>query len=287
MSSATRGAIDTTAASWIAQLVALRAGSSDDHFVAEGAPAPQGRVFGGLIAAQALAAASKTVATTKLPQSLHLYFVRPGLPQVEVTYEVERTRDGRSFDTRRVTARQEAEVILEMITSFHRPEPDVDQHRPSVSMIDLADSRAVAGLTDLGERFEMRVPSGGAGLIGPPYWIRSRLPVEDDPIARACALAYVSDLGLMAAASPIDTSSSRAPIFELGYRAASIDHAIWFHRPFQPDRWHWFEASSVNNNDSRGLAVGAFFDADGSRVATVIQEALWRPPARPDRVKSQ
>ncbi|MEY2524559.1 MAG: acyl-CoA thioesterase [Ilumatobacteraceae bacterium] len=279
MSRATGGAFDeTTEASWISQLVALRPGDVVDHFIADGAPSPQGRVFGGLIAAQALAAAAKTVAADKLPQSLHLYFVRPGVPDTEVAYDVERTRDGRSFDTRQVTARQGADVILEMITSFHRPEPDVDQHRPATLMIGLADSRAVSGLAELGERFELRVAAGRPGLIGPPYWVRSKLPVEDDPVIRACALAYLSDLGLMAAASPVDITSLRTPIFELGYRAASIDHAVWFHRAFHPDQWHWFEASSVNNNDSRGLAVGAFFDTEGSRIATVIQEALWRPP---------
>jgi acyl-CoA thioesterase len=260
---------------WTSHLLRLEAGTDDDTFVADGSPSPQGRLFGGLIASQALAAAGRTVPPSKLPQSLHLYFVRPGAPGVKVRYEVERTRDGRSFDTRRITARQDGEVILEMLASFHCPEPGADTHPPPPPMVALADTVVLDTLPELTAWFDLRVPAGTRGpFVGPPYWLRSRQAVADDPITRACALTYMSDIALLAAARPPD-----APLrFERGTVAASLDHSVWFHRPFHPDRWHRYHASSVNNNDSRGLAVGAFYDEAGSLVATIVQEGLWRLP---------
>jgi acyl-CoA thioesterase len=276
----TDGAAPTTAhePSWIARLTALREGATTDHFVADMALAQQGRVFGGLIAAQALAAASRTVAPEALPQSLHLYFVRLGAPG-SVRYEVERTRDGRSFATRRVTAMQDGSVILEMLASFHRPEPDADSYRAPTAVAPLEGSAALSGFVDVDQNWEVRSPARAPGSFGPPYWLRSRVAIEDDPVVRACALTYISDMGLMAAASPVDDAvTAPTMLIARGYQAASIDHAIWFHRPFVPESWHWFEAESVNNNDSRGLAVGALYNDEGTRIASVTQEALWRSP---------
>lgn len=267
-------AVPSSSPSWIADLTALRRAGSQDGFLADGSPAPHGRLFGGLVAAQALAAACRTVEPSKHPQSFHLYFVRPGQPNVAVTYDVERTRDGRSFDTRRITARQADTVILEMLASFHRPEPGADQHPPAPPMVELADTAEVSGMPGLDGKFEIRVPRARPEFQGPPYWIRSREPVEPDVVSQACALAYMSDIALMAAARPPGT-----PLAFEGVSAASLDHAVWLHRPFHPERWHRYQAASVNNSDARGLAFGGFYDERGTLVANLAQEALWRLPA--------
>ena len=256
--------------SWITELLQLdRAG---DTFTAARPSGSGGRLFGGLIAAQAIAAACATIAEDKLPQSLHAYFVRGGQPGVDVELFVERTRDGRSFDTRRITATQQNSVILEMLASFHRPEPGADWHPPAPSMVDLEATTALAVPEELADHFELRSREpGSTTFAGPPYWIRTHQPVEDDPITRACALTFMSDIALMAAARPPGASL----VFGPGI-AASLDHSVWFHRPFHPEQWHRYQATSLNNSDARGLALGAFYDAAGSLVATMTQEALWR-----------
>ena len=125
---------------------------------------------------------------------------------------------------------------------------------------------------ELSERFEIRSPNAAGGMfVGPPYWIRSRKPVADDPVTRACALAYMSDIALMAAARPPGTAFDLSTGF-----AASLDHSVWFHRPFDPERWHHYQAGPVNGVDARGLAIGGLYDEAGSLIATMAQEALWR-----------
>lgn len=261
---------DPQGASWISRL--LRFDRDGDRFVAVGPEGAGGRLFGGLIAAQALGAACSTVIDDKLPQSLHLYFVRGGQPDVDVEFYVERTRDGRSFDTRRVTATQRGSVILEMLGSFHRPEPGADSHPPAPAMFGLDDTTDLLVPGELANRFDIRAPKNSRGFFtGPPYWIRSRGAIEDDPVTRACALTYMSDIALMAAARPPDT-----PLVLDAGMAASLDHSIWFHRPFHAEEWHQYQTTSLNNNDSRGLVLGAFYDSTGMLVATIAQEALWR-----------
>jgi acyl-CoA thioesterase-2 len=256
--------------SWLAELLALE--RDGDRFVA---PEPagtnqDGRLFGGLVAAQALAAAGATVEDpAKLAQSLHLYFVRGGRPEVDVELVVERTRDGRSFDTRRVTARQDGKVILELLASFHVVEPGADQHPPPPPFPALASCAPIHGMPET-DRFEMRTPGGR--FTGPPHWVRMLEPIEDDPLIRACVLTFMSDMGLMAAARPPDTPLE----FGTGAMAASLDHSVWFHRPFAPERWHCYHAQPVNNVGARGLAVGGLYTEEGALVATMAQEALWR-----------
>ena len=257
--------------SWIAQL--LRFDRHGDIFVAPQPPAGPGpRLFGGLIAAQSLAAAGATVDPGKLPQSLHLYFVRGGRYSVDVEFHVERTRDGRSFDTRRVTAVQQDAVILEMIASFHAPEPGADEypvHTPSVS---LADARVKEPDIEFADRFDIRTtPDDDSVFAVPPFWIRTRAAVEDDPLIRACALTFLSDFGPVPVARP-----SGVPLNgDSGY-AASLDHSVWFHRPFVPHDWHRYEVHQLNVGDSRGLVHGSLYDTAGALIATTTQEALWR-----------
>jgi acyl-CoA thioesterase II len=258
--------------SWIARLLDF-SGDGDTFVAPQATSGPPARLFGGLIAAQALGAAGRTVDPGKLPQSLHAYFVRGGRYGVDVELQVERTRDGRSFDTRRVTATQEGKVILEMITSFHRPEPATDWHpaRPATLPFDESVTKTPS-LEAAVDHFELRTdPSDTSPFALPPFWIRSEEPIEDDPLIRACTLAYLSDLGPVPAARP-----KTAPVLVAQGVAASLDHSIWFHRPFDPQRWHRYEVNGVNNSDSRGLAVGSLYDDSGALIASTTQEALWR-----------
>ncbi|MET0318981.1 MAG: acyl-CoA thioesterase domain-containing protein [Rhodococcus fascians] len=257
--------------SWIAELLAFeRAG---DVFVV---PYPAGgrgeRLFGGMIAAQALGAAGATVEPDKLPQSLHAYFVRGGQFGVELHFEVERTRDGRSFDTRRVTALQEGKVILEMIASFHRAEEGADWHPPAPASLDLDTAAPKHPGLSITEHLEIRTAPGDPSAFAvPPYWVRFRGSVEDDALTRACALTFVSDLGPVPAARPAGTPLRP----DVGY-AASLDHSVWFHRPFQPSNWHRYDVNPANFNDNRGLVVGSMYNQAGQLVASMTQEALWR-----------
>jgi acyl-CoA thioesterase len=257
--------------SWLARLLTLRDGGTDT-FVFPEPEAPQGRLFGGMIAAQALAAAAATVDERKLPQSLHAYFVRAGKPDIDVHYRVSRTRDGQSFDTRQVTATQDGSVILELIASFHVPEVSVDWSPPSVPTVDLDAATETVKMAEMSERFEIRVPRlESHGFAGLPYWIRMRHVHGTDAVTRACALTFMSDMGLMGAARPPGVPFA----FGRGM-AASLDHAIWFHRPFEPTRWHRYEGSGLNFNDARGLAIGSLHTEDGTLVASMTQEALFR-----------
>jgi acyl-CoA thioesterase-2 len=257
--------------SWIARLLDFE--RRGDLFIAPNpSSGPSNRLFGGLIAAQSLAAAGATVDAQKLPQSLHLYFVRGGEYGVDVELQVERTRDGRSFDTRRVTAVQHGKTILELIASFHRPEPGADWQPPGVAALEF--DAAVAKAPDFGfaARFDIRTAPGDDSVFAvPPFWIRTKDAIEADPLIRACVLTFMSDLGPVPVARPPGT-----PLDQDGGYAASLDHAVWFHRPYWPEHWHRYEVRSLNNTDSRGLVVGSLYDRTGALVASTSQEALWR-----------
>jgi acyl-CoA thioesterase len=257
--------------SWIARL--LRFEREGDTFVApQVTTGPEQRLFGGLIAAQALGAAGATVEPDKLPQSLHAYFVRGGRYGVDVELQVERTRDGRYFDTRRVTAVQEGAAILEMIASFHRPEPGTDWHPPRPPGVAFTDAVPKSPDLESVDHFELRTRADDDSPFAvPPFWIRTVEHIEDDPLIRACTLTYMSDFGPVPAARP-----PGAPAIPNVGMAASLDHSVWFHRPFVPHEWHRYEVHNANNSDARGLAVGALYDAAGGLVASTTQEALWR-----------
>ena len=264
--------------SWIADLVRLnevQPSGSAPVFSTSVALGSHGRLFGGLIAAQALAAAGATIADREprlLPQSLHAYFIKGGRVGVDVDYTVEPTRDGRSFDTRRVTASQEGVPIFEMLTSFHRPEPTVDWQRPEMQRLPL--NQATTSITPperWADFFDTRMAAPSPdGWPKQPFWFRSREPVEDDPVLRACALTFVSDLGMVSTARPPGHLQPGPG------GAASLDHALWLHRPVDPNEWHCYDAVAVSHADARGLAFGAITDVEGRLVASVAQESLWR-----------
>ena len=230
-------------------------------------------MFGGLIAAQALAAAAATVPPDRLPQSLHAYFIKGGRVGVDVVYTVELTRDGRSFTTRRVTASQDDVPIFEMLASFHLSEQTTDWQRASAPRLALGDATTVVAPPERwADHFEARVAARETAPEWPqqPFWFRSRQPIEDDPVLRACALTFISDLGLVSTARPPGCEQPGPG------GAASLDHALWLHRPFDPDRWHLYDAVGMSHSDARGLAFGSIQNDDGVLVASVAQESLWR-----------
>ncbi len=246
------------------------------------------RVFGGQVAAQALRAATYTVEVDHLAHSLHAYFVRPGRPGVPIDFDVERTRDGRSFTTRRVVAAQGPEVIFEMSVSFHGHEPGLDYQLPRASDVPDPQDTPERWLF-IPEEARDRLPMEMREL-GPSEpdehgfyrstrraWIRMKRPITDDPVIHQCLLTYLSDMGaVFGAIKP-------SPDFVFGsLMGASLDHAMWFHRPLRADEWFLYDLQAVSNAGSRGLARGTMHTAAGVLGVSLAQEALLRvvDPAR-------
>jgi acyl-CoA thioesterase-2 len=246
-----------------------------DTFVGIPARYPWGdRLFGGQVVAQALRAASATVAGDRAAHSLHSYFIRPGVTGEPIRYEVERLRDGRSFSTRQVVARQSAGAILNVSVSFHIVE---DQADVPVAVLPAGlpgpDDPAVVDHSWTG-LLQRRATFLGDGTMG--YWIRLVTDFGDDPADLQCGLAFMSD------AAPSRAARSTHPDFagDLGdrerFQGASLDHAVWFERPTDPTQWHWFATTSHGVNGGRGLVTGDVIRHDGLQVATVAQEVLVR-----------
>lgn len=233
------------------------------------------RLFGGQVAAQALVAACSTVPDGRPPHSLHAYFVRPGTPLSAVRYDVNRVRDGRSFSTRHVTARQGDETILEFLASFEIPEEGPDWQTPPPELGAVPPTPTASGDVRLGHLaglVELRpeTPPSPARWRLHPFWVRTSPPVGDDATVNAAMLTYVSDIALMANARAPGTTTPMSAV-------ASIDHAVWFHRPPRLDQWLFYSAEPIANIGARGTVRGAFHTQEGRLVATVLQEALLRP----------
>ncbi|MFI8456557.1 acyl-CoA thioesterase [Kitasatospora sp. NPDC085464] len=254
------------------------------------------RAFGGHVAAQAIVSAGRTCEDRRPVHSLHGYFLLPGTPTRPIDYVVERVREGVSYTTRRVTAVQKRNEIFSLTVSLKHPEPGADRHRempPLPGPESLPDAvanapeevrRTVAltgGFRDLDVRFvppgAPGVPPSVPGLLQHFVWMRtaSRLP-DGDPLLHAGALAYLSDLTLASTAGldeqPNFFQRTEPPTLLM----ASLDHAMWFHRPFRADEWLLFAQRSPSSSDGRGLAIGEFYDRDGRLVASAVQEALIR-----------
>ncbi len=250
------------------------------------------RTFGGQVAAQALVAAGLTAAD-RVVHSLHSYFLRPGNPTYPLIYLVDRLRDGGSFTTRRVSAVQHGEPIFSLSASFKRPEESASHQRempavrPPEESLDLYAGAPNDGASSMARLvLELRGPDPTSrfmdadtdeiGVVeeeGIPcrrFWMRAADRLSDDPLLHVCALAYMSDLTLAGTA----TLRQNIPPDEL--MLASLDHAMWFHRPFRADEWLLFSIESPSSGDGRGLASGEFFTEDGRLVASVMQEALIR-----------
>ena len=247
---------------------------------------PGSRVFGGLVAAQALAAAGETVPDA-LPHSLHAYFLRLGQPELPLDYKVTRVREGRSFATRSVEVAQGGEVIFTMIASFHRPEPGEDYQLARATDVDAPeDGSSGEVLPHLQALTDLEVRDVGPSEPNPDgtfrstrrMWLRVRTPLRDDPLLHACILTFMSDMGIVTAARP-----PRTPLDWDAVMAASLDHAMWFHRTARADDWLLFDLHSLSVSGARALARGVVHDLSGRLCASVTQEALVRStsPSRP------
>ncbi len=244
------------------------------------------RMFGGQVLGQTLIAAARTVSEDRIPHSLNAYFLRPGATDTALDFDVEVMRDGRTFSNRRVIARQGERVIFEMTASFQHPEPGLD-HSASAP-VDVAPPEASPELAEvLGRRFgegvalisewdalEVRLASrpeptkqGGSMRA----WVRTKQPMPDSPLLNTAVLAYLSDMTLLS----VTTIPHEVEFLSPSLQAASIDHAMWFHRPVHVDRWLLYDMISPSASNARGFAMGRLFQ-DGAAVASCAQEGLIR-----------
>ncbi|HEV2372720.1 MAG TPA: acyl-CoA thioesterase II [Streptosporangiaceae bacterium] len=250
------------------------------------------RVFGGQVAGQALVAAGRTVPADRPVHSLHAYFIRPGDPAAPIIYIVDRVRDGRSFTTRRVSAIQHGKVIFTLSASFQRPEPGPEHARP---MPDVPPPESVPStaqrLADIfgppAQEFFRSNPID-LRVIGPLtyeaehdpslrtdhtlVWLRADGKLPDDPLLHVCLMTYASDMTLLDSVL-LRHGLSWADGHTLG---ASLDHAMWFHRPFRADEWLLYAQESPAASGARGLARGEVFTREGDLVVSVVQEGLIR-----------
>ncbi|MGF7234524.1 MAG: acyl-CoA thioesterase [Frankia sp.] len=263
------------------------------------------RAFGGQVAAQALVAAGHTVESERPVHSLHGYFVRPGRTTAPIVYLVDRVRDGRTFTTRRVTGVQYGETIFTLSASFKAPESSSEHQR---RMPPVPDPEQLAQVFSLGPAGDQRHPDDGPTMLDvldlrfvpnmkfrpdpvgtsgdqvepeddgasrTAIWIKAITPLPDDPLTHVCALAYMSDLTL-------GGTAGKPHVNEPGtLMLSSLDHAMWFHRPFRADDWLLFVTRSSSLADSRGIANGEIFTQGGRLIASVVQELLIRRDNRP------
>jgi acyl-CoA thioesterase-2 len=251
------------------------------------------RVFGGQVAAQALMAACRSTDAQRRVHSLHAYFLRGGDTSVPIVYDVERIRDGSSFSTRRVSARQHGQIIFYLTASFQRQEDGFDHQDdmpdvpPPEQCPDLAEilqhvsSRAADSWRQEWSALEVRYagdtrPGGDLTPDGSParqrLWFRVNGTLPDVPALDACVLTYASDLTLLGSA----LIPHGLLIGQRGLQAASLDHAVWFHRPARAGHWLLYDQVSPSAVNSRGFAQARIFGVDGTLHASVAQEGLLR-----------
>lgn len=255
------------------------------------------RVFGGQVVAQALVAATRTVPASRPPHSLHAYFLLGGDPKAPIVYEVERIRDGGSFTTRRVKAIQHGRAIFATSISFHTPEEGYAHQAP---MPQAPDPDTLPSVKSLIAKGIPNLPPAISGYFarerpielkpvdlrrylepGPAepvcnVWLRAVARLPDDPAIHQAVLAYASDMTLLDASLIAHGRS----VFDPEIQSASLDHALWFHRPFRADSWLLYAQDSPNAGGARGFSRGQIFDQAGTLVASVAQEGLIRPKSR-------
>jgi acyl-CoA thioesterase-2 len=252
------------------------------------------RVFGGQVAGQALIAGGRTVDSDRMVHSLHSYFIRPGDPSIPIIYNVERFRDGHSFSVRRVVAVQHGKPIFTLSASFQLDQSGIDHQAPMPnvpepeSLPTLADryrgyDELASFLKLIPQAFDVRYVDDPPWIqreLGPrenqPHriWLKADGHLPDDPLLHVCVVTFASDMNLLDSvlihhglAAQLDPVSM-----------ASLDHAMWFHRPFRADEWFLYESESPSASGGRGLATGKFFSKDGRHVASVVQEGMIRLP---------
>ncbi|MEU3755974.1 acyl-CoA thioesterase II [Streptomyces olivoreticuli] len=270
-----------------------------DIFRGTSRPSLVPRVFGGQVAAQALVAAGRTVPEDRLPHSLHSYFLRPGDPEVPIVYSVDRIRDGRSFTTRRVVAVQHGRPIFHLSASFQTHEEGLEHQEPMPAAPDplslptaaemlprhahrFADPQLLDRLLDARAAVDLRYADEPPfAKVGEPreaksqVWFRTNGKLADDPLLHICLATYVSDMTLL---DSVLLAHGRGGWAVGDVVGASLDHAMWFHRPFRADEWLLYDQESPSASGGRALARGRIFTESGALAVSVIQEGLVRVP---------
>lgn len=245
------------------------------------------RVFGGQVLAQSLVAAVRTVPETFACHSLHSYFLRPGDTKVPIIYDVDVIRDGRSFCTRRVAARQHGRPIFFLTANFQVPEQGLE-HQDLMPKVpspqecsvppnsrysdDLEREWAALEVRAIVNSSEDDGPEAAAHPAWSRWWIRTSAALPDDPVTQLAAFIYASDMTLLSTALVPHGKAIDAA----GMQVASLDHSVWLHRPFRADQWWLYDQVSPSASGGRGLALGRVFSQDGQLVASVAQEGLIR-----------
>ena len=245
---------------------------AEDFFVGQSPHYPWGRVFGGQVVAQSLRAAAATVNPEHRVHSLHAYFLLAGEVGKPILFQVERLRDGRSFSTRRVVARQDGGVILNIDLSFQRVEPEVDIQETNLPFdVPLPDELPISDWGAMG--FTREIPPTPGSAIS-RVWMKVHQELPNDPVLHACGLAYLSDH------NPLDAIILSHPSGQNweSMMTASLDHAVWFHRRPKADEWMLFDMRGHGLTNARGMATGAIHSLSGVHLATVAQEGLVRSP---------
>jgi len=251
----------------------------------------QQRVFGGQVAGQALVAAGRTVPPDRPVHSLHAYFLRPGDPTVPTVYQVDRIRDGRSFTTRRVVGIQHGKAIFNLQASFQVAEPGLEHALampavPDPETLPTMYERLAPYAEELDGWYTRPRPIDVRYVADPPrvaqdtgqagphsqVWMRADGRLPDDPLLHVCAVTFASDMTLLDS-----TLLAHGRAWGTGdIVGASLDHAMWFHRPFRADEWFLYDQQSPWTGAGRGLSQGSIFTRDGALAVSVVQEGLIR-----------
>jgi len=267
--------------------------TSEDIFTGPSQWMPLGRVFGGQVLAQSIVAAMRTIAEDRFVHSMHAYFLRPGDVTKPITFSVDRIHDGRSFSTRRTQAYQDGQPILSGIMSFQDVDPGLDHQEPAP--LDVPDPESlpstaevlagiehpVAAFWSTERAFDMRhVPSpvyfsvDGDHVPHQAVWLKAMKRLPDDPNLHRAALAYASDYSILEPIMRAHGVAWGTP----GLKAASLDHAMWWHRFGRVDEWLLYVQESPNAIGGRGLSLGRIYSRDGVLLASVAQEGMVRVP---------
>lgn len=278
-------------------LLDVEARTHYDIFTGPPLPTPQGRSFGGQVLGQALAAAGNTAPDERSIHSMHGYFLRPGDSEHRMTFEVARLYDGNSFSTRRVQAYQNGEILMSLIASFHAENEGLEH----AATYDMSKVPAPEELPSMWQKYGHLLSENGdrraSWMLNRPFdmrhigsdmvleadqadpvvsvWLRSVDTLDVSPTLHAAALAFASDYSLV---EPV-LKQHGVPWATPGLRVASLDHAMWFHRPFRVDEWLLYVLESPTAQGGRGLAHGHFYNRQGQLVASVSQESVVRPPS--------
>ena len=270
--------------------------TSEDIFTGTSQAMPLGRVYGGQVLAQSIVASSRTLPADRTVHSMHGYFLRPGDASQDITFAVDRIHDGRSFSTRRTQAFQSGVPIFSMIASFQDADSGLEHQTPMPEGIpdpeELPDIESeLDGLHPMTKRMfterplELRHVSSALYEEADPerkatqaVWMRVRQTLPDDPGLHRAALAYMSDLTIQESILRAHGIAWSTP----GLKVASLDHAMWWHRPGRVDEWLLYLQESPSARGGRGLATGRVYSRDGTLVASIAQEVMVRIPTGTD-----